>query len=89
MVDVNSQTTCLGFVEMKGVKAEDPSMAAAVVGARVLLAHKCRIFFFFEQKKRCNKTLTIVPFKINLLLVLGRLILSFHPQLKFLLIGAP
>ncbi|RLN24898.1 basic 7S globulin-like [Panicum miliaceum] len=32
MVDVNGQTACLAFVEMKGVKAGDPSAAAAVIG---------------------------------------------------------
>ncbi|KAG2603235.1 chitinase CLP-like [Panicum virgatum] len=32
MVDVNSQTACLALVEMKGVKAGDPSAAAVVVG---------------------------------------------------------
>ena len=32
MVDMNSQTACLALVEMKGVKAGDPSAAAVVVG---------------------------------------------------------
>ncbi|KAJ1287020.1 hypothetical protein BS78_03G398200 [Paspalum vaginatum] len=32
MVDVNGQTACLAFVEMRGVKPGDPSFAAVVVG---------------------------------------------------------
>jgi hypothetical protein len=49
MVDVNSQTACLALVEMKGVKAGDPSAAAVVVGGFQMENHLLQ--FDLEKKQ--------------------------------------
>jgi hypothetical protein len=49
MVDVNGQTACLAFVEMKGVKAGDPAAAAAVVGGFQMENHLLQ--FDLEKKQ--------------------------------------
>ncbi|EES04187.1 hypothetical protein BDA96_03G451500 [Sorghum bicolor] len=49
MVDVNGQTACLAFVEMKGVKAGDPAAAAVVVGGFQMENHLLQ--FDLEKKQ--------------------------------------
>jgi hypothetical protein len=48
MVDVNGQTACLAFLEMKGVKAGDPGAAAAVIGGFQMENHLLQ----FDLEKR-------------------------------------
>ncbi|CAO2195827.1 unnamed protein product [Urochloa humidicola] len=49
MVDVDGQTACLAFVEMKGVKAGDPNAAAVVVGGFQMENHLLQ--FDLEKKQ--------------------------------------
>ncbi|OEL36531.1 hypothetical protein BAE44_0002450 [Dichanthelium oligosanthes] len=49
MVDANGQTACLALVEMKGVKAGDPSAAAVVVGGFQMEDHLLQ--FDLEKKQ--------------------------------------
>ncbi|CAL4945645.1 unnamed protein product [Urochloa decumbens] len=49
MVDVNGQTACLAFLEMKGVKAGDPNAAAVVVGGFQMENHLLQ--FDLEKKQ--------------------------------------
>ncbi|RCV28967.1 hypothetical protein SETIT_5G445500v2 [Setaria italica] len=49
MVDVNGQTACFAFVEMKGVKSGDPSAAAAVIGGFQMENHLLQ--FDLESKQ--------------------------------------